>query len=100
LKAPNRISKLDQCALTGWLLESAKAHAKLVQCAFTRWLLESAKAHFETGLMRFNQMVTWDWIDAKKPDTKISNRNASFLGDGCLRAPKRFSKLDQCAFTG
>jgi hypothetical protein len=70
LKAPNRISKLDQCALTGWLLESAKAHAKLVQCAFTRWLLESAKAHFETGLMRFNQMVTWDWIDAKKPDTK------------------------------
>jgi hypothetical protein len=38
-------------------------------------------------------------MDAKKLDTKMSNRNALFLRDACLKAPKRFSKLDQCAFT-
>jgi hypothetical protein len=39
-------------------------------------------------------------MDAKKQDTKISNRNASFLPDGGWRATNGMPKLDQCAFTG
>jgi hypothetical protein len=92
-RAPKRISKLDQCAFTGWLLESAKALFENNQCAFTRWLLESVKAHFETGSMRFYPMA------AGERQSAFRNWTNAILPDGCWRAPKRISKLDQCAFT-
>jgi hypothetical protein len=45
---------------------------KLDQCAFTRWLRESAKAQFETGSMRFYPMAAGErqsacqkWIDGE-----------------------------------